>query len=200
MNRTHALALLGLAVFLAALPAAAGELRKKDKKEKPLVTRLTVNLPAGRFAALRWDPAREGFVAEYLPPPPPELPARAEEVLAKVPAWLREPLRLQLRRLPLVPVRVEDGQTIFLAGLLSEETSNQVKKLPILGDIPLLGILFQHRRETVIRSNLIIEITPKIILDPADLSFDTDLKSIDKKADTMMQKNLGVEKKEKKKQ
>lgn len=95
-------------------------------------------------------------------------------------------------------VRVEDGQTIFIAGLLSEETSDQIKKLPILGDIPLIGRLFQHRRETVIRSNLIIEITPKIIFNPADLSFDTDLKTIDKKADTMLQKNLGVEKKEKK--
>ena len=95
-------------------------------------------------------------------------------------------------------VRVEDGQTIFLAGLLSEETSDQIKKLPILGDIPLIGRLFQHRRESVIKSNLIIEITPKIILNPAVLSFDTDLKSIDKKADTMMQKNLGAEEKEKK--
>lgn len=95
-------------------------------------------------------------------------------------------------------VRVENGQTIFLAGLLSEETSDQIKKLPILGDIPLLGRIFQHRRESVIKSNLIIEITPKIILDPADLSFDTDLKTIDKKANIMIRKNLGVEKKEKK--
>jgi type II secretory pathway component GspD/PulD (secretin) len=96
-------------------------------------------------------------------------------------------------------VRVENGQTIFLAGLLSEEKSDQVKKLPILGDIPLLGMLFQHKRESVIKSNLIIEITPRIIKNPADLSFETDLKAIDKKADTMMKQNLDTGTEEQKK-
>ena len=90
-------------------------------------------------------------------------------------------------------VRVEDGQTIFLAGLLAEERSTTVRKLPLLGDIPLIGLLFQHKRDEVIRSNLIIEITPKIIFNTAELSFDADLKTIDKKADTMLQENLGKE-------
>jgi type IV pilus assembly protein PilQ len=62
-------------------------------------------------------------------------------------------------------VRVEDGQTIFLAGLLSEETSVAIAKLPILGDIPLLGRLFQHKTDKVTKKNLIIEITPKILKD-----------------------------------
>lgn len=92
-------------------------------------------------------------------------------------------------------VRVEDGQTIFIAGLLEEKRSNIIKKLPLLGDIPLLGLIFQHKREEIIRSNLIIEITPKIIFNTADLSFDASLKTIDKKADTM-QGNLDSEKKQ----
>ena len=92
-------------------------------------------------------------------------------------------------------VRVEDGQTIFIAGLLAEEKSDIIKKLPLLGDIPLIGLIFQHKREEIIRSNLIIEITPKIIFNSADLSFDPDLKTIDKKADTM-QGNLDSEKKQ----
>lgn len=93
-------------------------------------------------------------------------------------------------------VRVEDGQTIFLAGLLEEKRSEIIKKLPLLGDIPLIGLIFQHKREEIRRSNLIIEITPKIILNPADLSFDASLKTIEKKADTMLQKNLDSEKKQ----
>ena len=92
-------------------------------------------------------------------------------------------------------VRVEDGQTIFIAGLLSEERSEIIKKLPLLGDIPLIGLIFQHKREEIIRSNLIIEITPKIIFNTDDLSFDASLKTIDKKADTM-QGNLDSEKKQ----
>ncbi len=62
-------------------------------------------------------------------------------------------------------VRVEDGQTVFLAGLLSEENTEEIRKLPVLGDIPVLGLLFQHKRNTVRKSNLVIEITPRIIHD-----------------------------------
>lgn len=94
-------------------------------------------------------------------------------------------------------VRVEDGQTIFLAGLLAEEKSVETRKLPVLGDIPLIGMLFQHKREELIKSNLIIEITPRIIFNTAELSFDSDLKTIDKRATKMLKKNLGVESKEK---
>ena len=62
-------------------------------------------------------------------------------------------------------VRVKTGQTIFLAGLLDDESSIVVDKIPILGDIPILGLLFQHKNETITKKNLIIEITPKIIFD-----------------------------------
>jgi type II secretory pathway component GspD/PulD (secretin) len=65
-------------------------------------------------------------------------------------------------------VRVENGQTVFLAGLLSEEKNTVIDKVPVLGDIPLLGLLFQHKREQVKKSNLIIEIKPTIIHDSAE--------------------------------
>lgn len=62
-------------------------------------------------------------------------------------------------------VRVKDGQTIFLAGLLSEEASTVIDKVPFLGDIPLIGLLFQHKVERITKKNLILEITPKILFD-----------------------------------
>lgn len=67
-------------------------------------------------------------------------------------------------------VRVEDGQTVLLAGLLSEDRSMEISKLPILGSIPVLGLLFQNRREVNQRKNLIIEVVPRIINDPAEIS------------------------------
>jgi general secretion pathway protein D len=67
-------------------------------------------------------------------------------------------------------VRVEDGQTVILAGLLSEERTHTIYKVPILGQIPVLGLLFQHKREEVKKSNLIIEVVPRIIHDPAEIS------------------------------
>ena len=62
-------------------------------------------------------------------------------------------------------VRVQDGQTIFIAGLFSEDESEVISKLPIFGDIPLLGALFTHKSLKKVKSNLIIEITPRIIHD-----------------------------------
>jgi type II secretory pathway component GspD/PulD (secretin) len=62
-------------------------------------------------------------------------------------------------------VRVKDGQTILLAGLLDEESTVAVDKVPFLGDIPLVGILFRHKVDHITKKNLIIEITPKILFD-----------------------------------
>jgi len=71
-------------------------------------------------------------------------------------------------------VRVSDGQTIFLAGLLSEEENTIESRLPILGQIPVLGILFTHKVKTMRKTNLIIEIKPKIIRKSSELQFTTD--------------------------
>ncbi|MFH1760024.1 MAG: hypothetical protein ABIA63_02885, partial [bacterium] len=60
-------------------------------------------------------------------------------------------------------IRVRDGQKIFLAGLLAEEASHDFQKVPILGSIPLLGRLFQRRVDVTTKTNLIIEVTPRII-------------------------------------
>ncbi|KMQ50781.1 General secretion pathway protein D [Chitinispirillum alkaliphilum] len=67
-------------------------------------------------------------------------------------------------------VRVENGQPIFLAGLLSEEKSVEIRKLPVLGSVPLLGFLFQNRRTTLSKKNLIIEVVPHIIKHPSEIS------------------------------
>jgi type II secretory pathway component GspD/PulD (secretin) len=69
-------------------------------------------------------------------------------------------------------VRVRNGQTIFLAGLMSEDKTEEIRKLPILGDIPLLGLLFQHRKTVRKKTNLIVEITPKIVRDTDELSYE----------------------------
>jgi type II secretory pathway component GspD/PulD (secretin) len=72
-------------------------------------------------------------------------------------------------------VRVEDNQTIFLAGLLSEETSEEIRKLPLLGDIPVIGLIFQHKKKITSKKNLIIEIKPRIVYNSRDLNFSGDI-------------------------
>ncbi len=67
-------------------------------------------------------------------------------------------------------VRVHDGETIFLGGLLTEEERKDVKKVPLLGDIPLLGALFRHTRTEKVRLDLVIEITPHLVGDSGGLA------------------------------
>ena len=67
-------------------------------------------------------------------------------------------------------VRVTDGQTIFLAGLLSEDETTELRKFPVLGQIPVLGALFTHKFMVKRKTNLIIEIRPKIIRKSSDLA------------------------------
>jgi type IV pilus secretin PilQ/predicted competence protein len=58
---------------------------------------------------------------------------------------------------------VKDGQTIVLGGLIQERTSDQVAKVPLLGDIPLLGHLFRRTTKSKTVSELVVLITPHIM-------------------------------------
>lgn len=60
-------------------------------------------------------------------------------------------------------VTVEDGQLFIIGGLVRESDSISISKVPILGDIPLLGLLFQSRNSTKSRNNLYIFLTAHIL-------------------------------------
>jgi general secretion pathway protein D len=66
-------------------------------------------------------------------------------------------------------VVVRDGETIVLGGLTKETDTQQVDKIPFLGDIPLLGRLFQTRAKQRVKQELLIVMTPYIIRGPADV-------------------------------
>jgi type II secretory pathway component GspD/PulD (secretin) len=62
-------------------------------------------------------------------------------------------------------VRVDDGKTVFIAGLLRDDDEVTITKFPILGDIPLICYLFRNKKHTKLKTNLILEITPRIVKD-----------------------------------
>ncbi len=64
---------------------------------------------------------------------------------------------------------VKDQQTVVIGGLMRNRLAHQETKIPILGDIPLLGILFRQTTNTVQKSNLLLVLTPYIIREQADL-------------------------------
>ncbi|WP_189009479.1 type II secretion system protein GspD [Deinococcus roseus] len=61
-------------------------------------------------------------------------------------------------------VRVRNGEPIVIGGLIENRTSEAVKKLPILGDLPLIGGLFRSTYTTNQRSDLVIIVTPRLIV------------------------------------
>ncbi|NNJ94919.1 MAG: hypothetical protein HKP57_09270 [Halobacteria archaeon] len=64
-------------------------------------------------------------------------------------------------------VMVDDGQIVVLGGLIEETIGEDVQKVPLLGDIPLLGNLFKSRSADVTRTNLMVFIHPVILRDSA---------------------------------
>jgi general secretion pathway protein D len=63
---------------------------------------------------------------------------------------------------------VRDGDTAVLGGLVKNSEVVDVSKVPLLGDIPVLGWLFKSKSTTVNKNNLIVFITPKVIRNPED--------------------------------
>ena len=61
---------------------------------------------------------------------------------------------------------VWDGQTVVLGGLIAENVTKTREKVPVLGDIPMLGRLFRSETSDSTKKNLVIFVTPTII-DPA---------------------------------
>jgi len=65
-------------------------------------------------------------------------------------------------------VIVKDAQTVVIGGLIDESTTTNESKVPVLGDIPLLGWLFRNRSESNQKTNLYIFLTPRVIKSPAE--------------------------------
>ena len=62
-------------------------------------------------------------------------------------------------------VMIPSGNTLVLGGLVTDDIRNSDTKVPLLGDIPLLGTLFRSNSKSRAKSNLLIFITPTIVQD-----------------------------------
>jgi len=60
-------------------------------------------------------------------------------------------------------VLVDNGETIVLGGIYQQNLISRVSKVPVLGDIPLVGFLFRNTTDRNERQELLIFVTPKII-------------------------------------
>ncbi|PSB09450.1 type II and III secretion system protein [Pleurocapsa sp. CCALA 161] len=67
-------------------------------------------------------------------------------------------------------IRLRDGQTLILSGIIQDQERTNVSKVPILGDIPLLGSLFRSTDKTNERAEVIVLLTPEIVEEDAGLA------------------------------
>ena len=67
-------------------------------------------------------------------------------------------------------VLVDDGQMIVLGGLIQDSVSTNVEKVPLLGDIPILGTLFRYDTRKQTKTNLMVFLRPVVLRDAADSS------------------------------
>jgi len=80
------------------------------------------------------------------------------------------------RRAITTSVLIEDGEILILGGLIEETLRDQVSKVPLLGDIPLLGWLFRSHTSSKDKQNLMIFIRPSIMRDAGAATFHTNRK------------------------
>src|SRR6185437_16172297 len=66
-----------------------------------------------------------------------------------------------------VAVQIEDGQTLAIGGLIQNRTTGTTSRIPIIGDIPGLGMLFSANAYNVTEEEMIILVTPRLV-DPVD--------------------------------
>jgi general secretion pathway protein D len=66
-------------------------------------------------------------------------------------------------------VVVPDQQTVVIGGLMADRVSETVRKIPILGDIPVIGFFFRSSTRGLKKSNIVIALTPYVVSDLSDL-------------------------------
>ena len=67
------------------------------------------------------------------------------------------------RRRVKTQVRVKNGETAVLGGIFEQETRNDTNKVPLLGDIPVLGALFRNNYKVDDKTELMIFLTPRVL-------------------------------------
>ena len=67
-------------------------------------------------------------------------------------------------------VEVDNGQIVVLGGLTREDFDDSISKVPLLGDLPLLGALFRSKSKQSVRQNLMVFLKPRIIKDHSDIA------------------------------
>lgn len=81
-----------------------------------------------------------------------------------------------LKRTIETTVIVEDGNTVVIGGLMDDQISISESKVPLLGDIPILGWLFKSKKRSYEKTNLYVFLTPRVVQHPSEAAEIYDIK------------------------
>ncbi len=98
-----------------------------------------------------------------------------QETSSVIPGTIEQGIATRKRSIK-TSVLVDDGGILILGGLIQEEVSDTESKVPLLGDIPLIGFLFRTQNTTKTKANLMVFLRPTILRDHRDAAFVTNEK------------------------
>jgi general secretion pathway protein D len=104
----------------------------------------------------------------------PQISSLSSQTVAIAPGY-NAPV-IDIRQASTVVV-VPDGQTVIIGGLMENDKTAVDTKIPILGDIPLLGYLFKRTQRDHAKTELIIFLTPHVVRMPSELAASTESES-----------------------
>jgi type IV pilus assembly protein PilQ len=142
----------------------------EDGTEVPYITAQAATAGAAQTYTVSFKPAKLSL--EVTPQITPEGTVRMVLVVKKEePDWeravavngfLNPPIKSSVVETSVV---VENGGTVVIGGVFVTKSGNTVNKVPLLGDIPVLGWLFKTKSESVDRRELLVFITPRLMSD-----------------------------------
>lgn len=98
-----------------------------------------------------------------------------QEVSSVIPGTFEQGIATRKRSIK-TTVLVDDGGILILGGLIADEVSDTESKVPLLGDIPIIGFLFRTQNTTKNKQNLMVFLRPTILRDHKDAAFVTNEK------------------------
>lgn len=134
----------------------------------------TTATAAGTTSSVQFDDATIKLVLKPFISPKANTVRMEIDQIVKQPTTVNQVKALQDNSQPLATRRiktmlvVKNGDTAVLGGLMRDNQNETITKVPLLGDLPLIGWLFKGREASKEKVNLLVFLTPKIIRNPGD--------------------------------
>jgi len=143
-------------------------------ENRPYQTRSTTDVSGGTFESFEYRDV--GKILKITPHVTEDRLVRMQinlEVTAidqKATLTTKSTLPITLKRTVDTTVIIKDQQTVVIGGLIDDSTTESQNKVPVLGDIPVLGWLFRKQAEETVKTNLYVFLTPRVIKNPGEAS------------------------------